>query len=239
MVRKHHSRTYLALCSALLLNCLGFSLVPAEAQTFKPPNRGAPMTTAGGASRSSCVQGGQSLTLLVPDSTLGLTLSAHPSFFVYVPPSQAKSAEFVIKDAADNDVYRATVPLSSKAGIVSLKLPQNAPGLEVGKDYRWYFSMVCRPGDRLEDVFVSAWIQRVTPDAALAKSIQRASLRSRPALYAQSGIWHDTVSSLMELRQGNPKDLTLLADWNTLMRSVGLVDMANMPINQAQLLSGK
>lgn len=203
---------------------------------FKVPKRGAPTITAGGASRSFCLAGRTPLTILTPNTNLGLTTSARPSFFVYVPKTAAKSAEFVLKDSSDEDIYRATVPLSGTPGVISLRLPDTAPALQVNKSYRWFFSMVCRPGDRLEDVFVGAWVQRSQPDAALARAIKRATPKELPAIYAEAGYWYDTLTTLADLRRNNPKDQTLAQDWQKLLQSVGLNQVSNAPLGSQSLL---
>lgn len=197
---------------------------------FKPPKRGAPSATTGGASRSFCVTGKTPLTVLTPSTALGLTTAAHPTFFLYVPKTAAKSAEFVLRDTDENDVYRATVALAGTPGIVSITLPNSAPVLEVNKDYRWFFSMICRPGDRLEDVFVSAWVQRVPLDRAVATALQKATQRDRPNILAGAGLWYDTLTALAELRQKNPNDAALTQDWTTLLQSVGLKQISDEPL---------
>ena len=209
-------------------------LIPAAEAQFKPPKRGTPATTAGGATRgnSFCVTGKTPLTVLVPSSRIGLTMRARPTFFVYVPPTSAKSAEFVLQDDQDNDVYRTTVELSGTPGVVSLSLPETAPALKVDQDYLWYFSVVCQPNDRLKDVFVSAWVQRVKPDKKVTDSLKRAIPRDRPAIYADASLWYDTISSLADLRRSNSRDTTLTNEWSELLDFVGLKKIAKEPLSK-------
>lgn len=196
---------------------------------FKPPKKGAPLVTAGGASRSFCVTGKTPLTILTPNSNVGLTTTARPTFFLYVPKTVAKQAEFVIKDDKDNDVYRTTLELAQAPGVVSLSLPPTAPELQPNQNYRWFFSMICRPGDRLEDVFVSSWIQRVQPDKRLLGAINAAAPQGRPALYAEAGIWYDTLASLAQLRRTND-NADLSQQWANLLQSVGLNQISEAPL---------
>ena len=209
---------------------------------FNPPNRGAPGTTAGGASRgsgSACARGSTPLTLLVPaDKTgkFGLTASVRPTLLVYVPKTAARSAEFTLIGASSRnqreseEIVRTTVRLSGEAGIVALKLPESAPALMVGKDYQWYVSLICNPEDRTDDIVVSAWVSRTQPNATLVRNLERAKPHDRPALYSASSYWYDTVATLVELRQSNPKDSKLQSDWTQLLQSVGLKDMADKPL---------
>jgi len=202
------------------------------ALNFKPPNRGTPPATAGGASRSACVTDTIPLTVLTPSNMLGLTTAARPTVFLFVPKTSAKSAEFVLKDANDNDVYRTMMPLNGGSGVISLTLPDSAPELEPEKSYRWYFSMVCRPKNRLEDVFVSAWIQRATPQASVLTALKQASPTQRPEIFAEAGFWYDTLNSLADLRRANPSDANLTRDWSSLLKSVGF----SQPVSDAPLV---
>ena len=213
----------LALASEL---ALGLNAAPSAQAQFKPPNLGAPRTTAGGAVRSgSCLTEKMSLMALVPPTKIALTTEAHPTFFFYLPKTVAQSAEFVLKDVDDKDVYRAKVPLS-KTGLVSFRLPEDAPALEEGKDYQWYFNVICKPSDRLQDSFITAWVQRVKPNETLAQSLKTAATRQRPNLFAQAGIWQDTLTTLAELRRANPTDASLMSEWDALLKSQGLSQVA-------------
>lgn len=235
MIRRVFS-SYLAPLSLALV--VGSScLMPAAEAQFKPPKRGAPATTAGGATRGNiCVKGKTPLTILVPSSGIGLTMTARPTFLAYVPLTSAKSAEFVLQDDKDNDIYRTTVELSGTPGVVSLRLPETAPPLKVGKDYLWYFSLVCQPNDRLKDVFVSAWVQRIKPDKTVTETLKRVTLRDRPAVYAEASLWYDTVSSLAELRRSNYRDSTLTNEWVELLDFVGLRNVAREPLSKQSSL---
>ena len=199
-------------------------------QTFRPPNRGAPPQSVGGATRSGCVEEADSLLALTPSTTLGLTTSEHPSFFWYVPATTAQTAEILIRDLQENEIYRSITPIPT-SGIVSFTLPENSTALEVGQTYEWFFSLICQPDDRSQDVFVSAGIQRVEVPVELATQLEQASLSDRSHLYAANGIWHDTFAILLELRRSQPSDATLISDWEELLNSAGLSQVVDKPLS--------
>jgi hypothetical protein len=223
----------LAIVALTLVTELTLSLTltaPAVAQ-FKPPNLGIPRTTAGGASRSgTCLTEKTALTALVPDTPgrMSLTTQDRPTFFLYLPKTNAQLAEFTIKDVTEKDVFRTTIPISGKSGLLSFQLPNTAPPLEVGKDYQWFFNVICQPSDRLRDAFITAWVRRVNPDQSLTNALKAAAPRQRPNVYAQAGIWQDTLAALTELRQSRPTDTTLNGEWNSLLRSVGLSEISQV-----------
>lgn len=203
-------------------------------QAFTPPDGGKQPTTAGGGTRSLCVRSKKPLTALIPDTGWGLTVENRPSIFVYLPQTEAQNAEFVLKDEDENDVYRTILSLPKTAGIFSFKLPadKSLPALEVGKNYHWYWALICNPKDRREDVFVDGWLEKAQrPDLAEEK-LKKVAPQQRAGIYAKNGIWYSALSTLAELRQANPQDPAIAANWQALLNSVGLEKMVSEPLVQ-------
>ncbi|NJL09662.1 MAG: DUF928 domain-containing protein [Calothrix sp. SM1_7_51] len=46
------------------------------------------------------------------------------------------------------------------------------------------------------------------------------------SLYAANGIWFDSITLLAQLRQKNPNDSSLAADWQSLLQSIKLENLA-------------
>ncbi len=230
MTQKGSLQSAIALSLALVTELtIGLNFASSAQAQFKPPNLGTLKTTAGGATRSgTCTMEKTALTALVPTSKLALTTEGRPTFFLYLPKNSAQSAEFTLKDADERDIYRTTIPLAGRSGLVSFQLPASAPALEKGKDYQWYFSVICQPSDRLRDDFVTAWIRRVDPNPDLVSTLKSVSARQRPNVYAQAGIWQDTLAALTELRRTRPTDATLSDEWNSLLKSVGLSQISQV-----------
>lgn len=201
--------------------------------SFKAPNRGAPASTTGGATRGGvCTPGNKVLMPLMPQQRLGLTFSDRPSFFLYVPPSPNQTAEFLLLGNDDTEViYQSTFSLPTKPGIVRFDLPTDAPALQVGKQYHWYVTLICDAAKGPSgNPSVEGWIERTTPSPKLAKAIKTTKPANRPALYAEAGVWHETVTSLADLRRRTPNDPKLLSAWKELMKSVGLDSVAAEPL---------
>ncbi|MDZ8055926.1 MAG: DUF928 domain-containing protein [Aulosira sp. ZfuVER01] len=202
---------------------------------FTPPARGLPPASAGGATRgsSSCVQKNQLLTPLIPQENIGLTFSEHPTFFWHVPPSTVKTAQFVIlaeaeKNNEDDDViYETILNLPTKPGIMKLTLPASASPLKVGKRYHWYLTLVCDEQNPTKNPNLEGWVERTQPEPTLSKALAQADLRKRPALYADAGIWHEALTSLIELRCAEPNNLKVRFDWRRFFQSVGLSQFAS------------
>jgi hypothetical protein len=205
-----------------------FSLLPAlagSAVTFNPPRGGAPQQTRGGASRGEvCVQSpteiAPQLVALIPPSDQILTLKAHPTFFVYVPPTSAQAAFFSLRNETGQVTYQTTLPIVATGGILRVDLPDTAPALEVGQSYQWGIALLCSGKLRPDSPFVNSWVQRSQPSGEMvadtAPSLERA------ALYGSSGIWYDTLSTLADLQQQQPNNAELTTIWQNLLNSVQL-----------------
>lgn len=218
---------------------------PQASMAFEPPpGQGMPSRTAAGGSRGTCPsaeQLGASLTALVPNlirseeigpDLRGYTVEPKPVLYFYLPATVGVEAAFSLKDEEGYDVYQMSVPIPQKPGIVGIKLPEDAPALETGKTYRWSFGIVCQTADTEnvpEVVFVSGEIQRIEPDGTLARQLAEADPVEKAALYAQNGIWFESLATLAALRRTQPEDVTLVSRWEELLNSVGLEAIAGQP----------
>jgi Tfp pilus assembly protein PilE len=195
---------------------------------------GRPGRRESAASRAgSCVEIGQLPTPVTPKTDLQLTTVAYPSFFVYVPQNSAQAFEFVLLDNTSNEeLYKTTLKSTKESGIVRVSFPANTnlPSLQNGKEYDWSFSIVCDTQSRDKDMELTGSIQRIQTDPNLAIQLQKAQPRERAALYATSGIWQDTLTTIADLRRTSPNDLALKTDWEDLLKSVGLEKIAKAPL---------
>jgi len=203
----------------------------ALAQQYIPPDRGLPGRREGGGTRGNCPRPATPLVALSPDTNFGTTTEPYPTFYWYLPELSNQFVEFVLLDENDNEVYRTAFQHKSASGIISVTVPTTTriSPLEIGKDYHWFFSLVCDRRDRSGDIYVEGWIQRVTPSSDLARRVVTASAEEKAVLYARAGIWYDAVKSLAELRRTRPTDTAILNQWTALLRSVGLDNIANQP----------
>ncbi len=151
-----------------------------------------------------------------------------PTFWFYVPDALSPEIpiEFVLEDSEGNSLYEQRFTVTSPPGVLSVTLPN--PPLETGKLYHWFFR-VYRDAAAEPDV-VEGWVERREPDADLSDRLMRSGDREKVALYAEHGFWHDALTQLAQLRQANPEDETLNADWMSLLNSIGLEDIAAQEI---------
>lgn len=205
---------------------------------------GSPDRRRGAGSRdpgASCIVPSQAdgpapaLFALAPDSNQSVTTAARPDFFWYMPATDGGEVTFVLRETEGQQplVYSATFPAKGQEGIVRLSLPSGLGAIELApnKAYQWSVSLDCQPGDQqsFKQTFTSR-IQRLAPDAALAAQLKVASSPKLPELYAENGIWNDSLSALVDLQCSAATRDQGLEDWAGLLTSVDLAYFAQVPM---------
>ncbi|WP_261263601.1 DUF928 domain-containing protein [Laspinema olomoucense] len=199
---------------------------------FAPPGEAAPVTSVGGGSRGNegtLTQEGQGLEAiaLLPASQHGRTMSARPTFFVYVPPTATEKVFFSIQDKEGNHHYQTTLEINGGGSIVSFTLPETAPELELETDYLWFFVPLDASGRLQPDSYsVTGWVKRV---AAIPTTGDLEAL-SLATAYAEAGVWYDTLTTLAVARVNQPDNLTVAEEWRSLLGQVGLEAIAATPV---------
>lgn len=172
---------------------------------FAPKGKGMPQQTQGGASRGLCFGDGLSLdhemgliSLLTPQEKQGLTAAARPMFLAHVPPSQAKQVYFSLKNEDESYFYDQTVTLTS-SGMLKFQLPDEAPALKVGEQYRWSVALIC--GSRLspDSPWASGLIERIEGGEP---SVEAMTPMEKASAYGRAGLWYETVASLFTMVEG-------------------------------------
>ncbi len=206
--------------------------------TFEPPSSGTPQDTVGGASRGSgqCPEDttaqNLAVTPLMPAVSEALTVAERPTLFVYVPQTSAREV-FVSLEGENNTYhYQTKIPLTNQGGIVSFRLPQEAPPLQVGASYKWSFILMCGQRLRPDSPAVQGTIRRIEPNATLEAQANSGSLLQSAAVYGEAGVWYDMLASLAEARRSQPNDPNLATTWSDLLTSVGLEAIATEPLLQ-------
>ena len=211
---------------------------------FKVPGVRYSRRRTGGLSRSSKECNGEfvSTTPLWPNLeeneggpvAVESTVNSNPTFFVHLSHESPQEAEFVVfkEEVVNNQkqqqiIHEEFLELSSNPTgdpqIVALSLPNDPEKqLEVGQYYHWIFSVICDPDDNSKNPVADGWVQRIPQDEALTAELAGKQRRDYPDVYAERGIWTDSLMVLADLRKQYPNDLQLKEKWETLLKSVGL-----------------
>jgi hypothetical protein len=206
---------------------------PREDMEQSPPR--SPRSTTRGNCRNSGLNP-INLTGLVPQNKISRTVSEYPTFFFYLPPTKAESAEFILLDPSGNQIYKQTLTVTNLSGVIGVSIPanNNVPPLEVGKKYTWNFTVICEAEDRSADLLEIGTVRRVELSADIRSELEKADPRRKTAIYAENGIWQDALSNLAAARRDRPSDTVLDADWESLLEAVKLTKIAKQPIVQVQ-----
>jgi hypothetical protein len=148
-----------------------------------------------------------------------------------MPKTSASMLVFVLRDANENEVYKTSYPLAKSAdvvvgapGVMGLTIPAlaNLSPLEIGQQYHWQLTLICNSQYPEADMVVEGKIKRVALDPILARRVQQATPQQRVALYAKAGLWHEALSTMVELQRDRPNDANLAATWDNLLESEGM-----------------
>lgn len=192
---------------------------------FGIPGDAAPSSSVGGGARSDV---SQVAIALLPPTKIGQTISPHPTFFVYLPPTSSQQVFVSLQDEQGKQLYQKRLPISGKGGIISFSLPSDAPALEIGQNYLWFFAPIPPDGIlRPDNYSVTGWVKRVqasSTNRSFSSPIEQATA------LASQGIWYDTLKILATARKAQPDNATFSQEWKELLEQVGLNSIANQPI---------
>lgn len=231
--------TTLILSTVVLGTTVGHSLAQPTDQLnqevltlqFNPPDEGLPDNTTGGASRNPDLCRRQytatkasNLTLLAPNSFIGLTVAEHPSFYIYANQTLSRQLFISLEDEQGEPLYQGIQTLSTNTGLISVDLPVETPILETGHTYLLSVVPICGESLRPDDPILTGYVQRVLPPQTSETDTSISSF-GQARLYAESGIWYDTLALLGQDLSNEPNNEVLINAWESLLTSGGLTEI--------------
>lgn len=188
----------------------------------------------GGAVRGRCrnlsQETAQQIFALVPSNDKGVpfieqTISQRPTFWFYVPnlPVSQLYAELALLDNEGKEIYSQIFPLKKeKLGIIGLQLSSTISPLQLNKEYRWVFNIICNPENRAADAVVNGRLERVSLNPALNNQLKAASPEERVSIYTDKQLWYETLTNLAELQRLNPKNAEIKSAWVNVLQLMDL-----------------
>jgi hypothetical protein len=236
MYNRHPFRTLFSLSAGALVlgGSFGLTQQPLRAQAglnLNLPGLSAPGNRQSGSTRSeTCVApDALQLTALMPESNYGQTIDAYPSFFFYLPETDAESVKFVVYNETTNALfYEGEFSPQGKSGILSLDIPDNGvqQALEVGESYYWYLSISCNVEDPSANIVVGGTVARVAVSEAVEEALATATPQQIPGIYASAGLWHDALATSAQLQQSASDSIA----WSALLTAVDLQHLLEIPV---------
>lgn len=227
---------------------LGLIVMATSAEAFpayQPQPRGIPKVRVSGGTRSplgiSCISDPQAprLTSIFPENDLGYTTDRYPAFQWYMPRNNASHVEFNLYEVVSYDegiyqpVYQTAFVPSSIAGIATLQLPQ-ATGLtplNSNTYYYWSIDVYC-PDETTAVMTTEGFVEVLEPDPTLTAALADSDGVERAAIAVDNGIWFDATRALTEELNTDPSDHQAITGWTTLLKSIGLENIADAPLLQ-------
>jgi hypothetical protein len=200
-----------------------------------PDPKGTPPTDSGTGSRGDCSTTEIPLTRLVGSKSMELTVSDRPTFWFYIPytAKEAPYGEFFLQDREGNTLYHDRVKLSKLPGVVGFTLPAQVDPLAIEQKYSWYLTITCpqrqnTPSKFPSPAFITGQVQRIKLSSELKNRLETAKTPlDKVHIYAQNGIWYETLTELANLYLKKPE---LTNTWADLLKDVGLEKLNQEPV---------
>jgi hypothetical protein len=191
------------------------------APIYTPPQRGAPGGRVGGGTRG-IQREVFVLSVLAPDHS-GFTTSEQPSLYWFISNSTTLPVELTVMDPQGiKPILETLLPSPVSAGVHRIRLSDYDVHLAPGAAYRWFVSVVPDANRRSKDIMAGGAIERVEIPEGLKAKLAEAPKSDAPGIYAQAGLWYDTVAAISDLIEAAPQDQALRNERTDLLAQVGL-----------------
>jgi hypothetical protein len=192
---------------------------------YQPPPRGAPGGRVGGSSRG-LEDRLPRLSVLAPDHT-GLTVQEQPFLYWYLSKSTTFPIELtIIDDQTIQPLVEKRLSGPIQPGIQRVRLADFGLRLSPGVPYRWSVALVVDPENRSRDLLAAGFIERVALPEARRAQLAGAGKARAPFIYADAGLWYDSLAAISELIDAAPKDPLLRKQRAALLEQVQLAEIA-------------
>jgi uncharacterized protein (UPF0335 family) len=159
---------------------------------------------------------------LAPDHS-GFTTSDQPSLYWFISTATTLPVEITVMDADGiQPIVETKLPEPVTAGVHRIRLSDYNVHLKPGAAYRWFVSVVPDADRRSKDITAGGAIERIEMPEALKAKVAQAKKTDLPSIYAEAGIWYDTVAVMSDLIDAAPQDQALRKQRNALLTQVGL-----------------
>jgi hypothetical protein len=184
------------------------------------PKRESPKSTAAERRKGGCITGNLPIIALTPSGDNYIkTVSGQPQFFIYIPPTQAKFAQFILREENGKDIDIQEIPITVSDRIININVSDQV-NLENDKKYIWEVSLVCSPMFINTSNHTKGFIERVSLNGEAKNELSaNPDTLKKAEIFAHQGVWQDTLSLVASMKELQPQQ------WKELLISVGLDDL--------------
>lgn len=190
---------------------------------YKPPLRGTPGNRVGGGTRGTD-RDMPVIVALVPDHT-GLTTKGQPTLYWHLSNPTKYNIEFTLNDEQSIDpIIEVNIKDNGIQGFHAIRISDYNINLKQGVEYQWFVTVVRDQEQRSKDIIATGLVRRIEPSSTLNRLLNNADKGDMPYIFAEQGIWYDTLSSLSDLIAENPNDRYLIRMRTFLLEQAGLLE---------------
>jgi hypothetical protein len=223
--------------------------LPRPPDTGTPTGRPVPGTTR---PEAACPATAKPLMAIVANNGEDFTLSAHPTFWFYIPyrAEQLKTIEFMLLNRNEREtIYQTSIKLTDKPGLIKVTLPNDSQSaLAENQTYRWRLNLDCQPDRTLEpDLAIDGWVRRLPMNSQLEAQLEtqleaqlEAQLRTTTEvtrIYQDNHIWMDAIAHAADQHFANPTDVANYHSWRQILQTLNLSEIAEEPLTNTELIS--
>jgi Domain of Unknown Function (DUF928) len=162
---------------------------------------------------------------------VGLTGSSQPVLYWYLSQAVSSPVVFVLIDTRTVQVLHDVKMAPPFApGLQAIPLREHGISLEIDVPYRWYIDLVVDDESPSRDIVSGGMIRRVRTAvdvSGLAPSAEAVRV------YADTGLWYDAIAAISQLIAAAPDDRLLHAQRASLLRQIGLSDVADWDLQRS------
>jgi hypothetical protein len=200
------------------------------APLYEPRVHGLPKARIEGGTRGA-ERHGPVVLPLVPDH-VGLTIAGQPVLYWYLSEPTAAPVMFVLVDTRSIQViHEVTLAPPPQAGVQVVRLKDFGVKLEPNVLYRWYLTVVQDLNVPSHDIVSGGMIERIRPDFNVPDAAAPDNV-DIVRYYAEEGLWYDALASISDLIYASPGNLLLRKQRASLLRQVGLQEVAEWDLRQ-------
>jgi hypothetical protein len=202
---------------------------------YKPPPRGAPAGLVAGATRGartkSVAQVAAPIAVIAPDH-VGLTTQEQPALYFYLTkPTDYPLEVTIAEEGSVGPLFETRVAPPIQAGLQWLRLSDVGIRLSEQRQYRWLVALIPDPASRNTDIVAGGAIERVGVGHELRAKLAQRGKEGASHVYAEAGIWYDSVCALMNQIGEKPTDPTPRKGLAALLQQVGLTQIAEQDMS--------
>lgn len=168
---------------------------------YRPPNRGNPEYTAGGATRQLKFTNPRNTVQVLAPEHAALTTNSQPRLYWYLRPGTRNTQLFQIKFNITGapPLLEVHLPAQIKGGIQSLDLARYRLRLTPGVAYSWQVKLEPSKGSNPYRMAPNIMSRGEIKLIMASHDLSRASPEQRPYLAASAGVWYDALDGVSQL----------------------------------------